>query len=76
MNRCHEQGIGVIMDFVPTHFVSDFYALHQFDGGFVYESEYEDQRYSEWGTVLFDFSKPHVISFCGRRWILADVLSF
>lgn len=63
VNRCHEQGIGVIMDFVPTHFVSDFYALHQFDGGFVYESEYEDQRYSEWGTVLFDFSKPHVISF-------------
>ena len=52
VNRCHEQGIGVIMDFVPTHFVSDFYALHQFDGGFVYESEYEDQRYSEWGTVL------------------------
>ena len=32
VNRCHEQGIGVIMDFVPTHFVSDFYALHQFDG--------------------------------------------
>lgn len=63
INRCHEQGVGVILDFVPAHFVTDFYALHQFDGGFVYESEYQDARYSEWGTVLFDYTKPHVISF-------------
>lgn len=63
INSCHLEGIGVIIDFVPVHFVSDFYALHQFDGGFLYESEYLDQRYSEWGTLLFDFTKPHVISF-------------
>lgn len=63
INSCHMAGIGVILDFVPVHFVSDFYALHQYDGGFLYESEYLDQRYSEWGTLLFDFTKPHVISF-------------
>lgn len=63
VNRCHNAGIGVIMDFVPVHFVNDFYALHQFDGGFLYESDNESQRFSEWGTALFDFTKPHVISF-------------
>lgn len=41
IDRCHRAGIGVIMDFVPLHFVSDFYALHQFDGSFLYESERE-----------------------------------
>ncbi|MFQ9798213.1 MAG: hypothetical protein ACLR23_03990 [Clostridia bacterium] len=51
------------MDFVPLHFVSDFYALHQFDGSFLYESERETERYSPWNTILFDYSKPHVISF-------------
>lgn len=63
INSCHKAGIGVILDFVPVHFVSDFYALHQYDGGFLYESQYEHDRYSEWGTLLFDFSKPHVLSF-------------
>lgn len=63
INSCHMAGIGVILDFVPVHFVSDFYALHQFDGGFLYESQYEHERYSEWGTLLFDYSKLHVLSF-------------
>lgn len=63
VNRCHEAGIGVILDFVPAHFVSDFYALHQYDGGFLYESERQELRFSEWGTVLFDYTKPHVLSF-------------
>ena len=63
IDRCHGAGIGVILDFVPLHFVSDFYALHQFDGSFLYESERETERYSPWITILFDYSKPHVISF-------------
>ncbi|MGN1031371.1 MAG: 1,4-alpha-glucan branching protein GlgB [Butyricicoccaceae bacterium] len=63
IDRFHQAGIGVIMDCVPVHFVSDMFALQQFDGGFVYESEFQDLRFSEWGTVLFDYSKPNVISF-------------
>lgn len=63
IDHCHQAGIGVILDFVPLHFVTDFYALHQYDGGFLYESEDPSQRYSEWGTALFDFTKPHVQSF-------------
>lgn len=63
IDRCHRAGLGVLLDFVPLHFVCDFYALHQFDGGFLYESEEEALRFSEWGTALFDFTKPHVLSF-------------
>lgn len=63
IDACHNVGIGVILDFVPVHFVTDFYALHMYDGGFLFESDYEDQRYSEWGTALFDYTKPHVLSF-------------
>lgn len=63
IDRCHQAHIGVILDVVPLHFVTDFFGLHQFDGGFVYESANENERYTEWGTVLFDYTKPHVISF-------------
>lgn len=63
IDLCHQNGIGVILDFVPVHFVRDFYALHIYDGGFLFESDDESQRYSEWGTALFDYSKPHVLSF-------------
>ena len=60
---CHQAGIGVVFDFVPTHFVRDFHALHLFDGSCMYEPDDENQRYSPWDTALFDFTKPHVISF-------------
>lgn len=63
IDRCHQEGIGVILDFVPLHFATDFHALHQFDGGYVYESENEALRYSEWGSALFDLTKPYTISF-------------
>lgn len=63
IDRCHQAGIGVILDVVPLHFVTDFFGLHQLDGGFVYESANEADRYTEWGTVLFDYTKPHTLSF-------------
>ena len=63
IDACHSAGIGVILDFVPVHFVTDFFALHIYDGGFLFESDREDERFSEWGTALFDYSKPHVLSF-------------
>lgn len=60
---CHNEGIGVILDVVPTHFVKDIHALYKYDGSFVYESDDESKQESEWGTAIFDFTKPHVISF-------------
>ena len=63
IDACHQADIGVILDFVPVHFVTDFFALHIYDGGFIFESDREEERFSEWGTALFDYSKPHVLSF-------------
>lgn len=63
IDKCHNAGIGVILDFVPVHFARDFFALHIYDGGYVFESDNESERYSEWNTALLDFSKPYVLSF-------------
>lgn len=63
VNLCHENNIGVILDFVLVHFAEDYYALKYFDGESLYESDYEDLQYSEWGSLNFDFSKGHVKSF-------------
>ena len=60
----HQNGIGVIMDWVPSHFVTDGHGLIAFDGTALYE--YEDPRkgyHPEWKSAVFDYSKPEVRAF-------------
>ncbi|WP_243342738.1 1,4-alpha-glucan branching protein GlgB [Anaerococcus sp. AGMB09787] len=59
----HQNGIGVILDMVTVHFASDAFGLDHFDGTAMYESKYQDLKYSEWGSNNFDYSKGHVRSF-------------
>lgn len=63
VNKLHNAGIGVIMDFVPVHFVKDEYALSYFDGTALYEYPNPEDANSEWGTANFDLWKEHVRSF-------------
>lgn len=64
VNRAHECGLGVILDWVPGHFCKDDHGLRLFDGTPLYEPA--DSRLAEkplWGTLAFDFAKTEVRSF-------------
>ena len=59
MDRCHQEGIGVILDWVPGHFCPDEQGLCNFNGSKLYETEI----HPDWGTYKFDFSRNQVRSF-------------
>ncbi|HKL74883.1 MAG TPA: 1,4-alpha-glucan branching protein GlgB [Halanaerobiales bacterium] len=64
VDKCHQNNIGVIMDWVPGHFCKDDHGLRIFDGTPLYESE--DPRRAEniqWDTLNFDFAQPEIWSF-------------
>ena len=64
VDRLHQNGIGVILDWVPAHFPRDEFGLRRFDGSPCYE--HPDPRRSDmdqWGTCMFDFSRCEVRSF-------------
>jgi 1,4-alpha-glucan branching enzyme len=70
IDRLHQAGIGVIMDWVPAHFPKDEWALGRFDGKALYE--HPDPRRGEhpdWGTYIFDLGRSQV-----RNFLVANAL--
>ena len=64
VDKMHQAGIGVILDWVPSHFCKDEFALVHFDGTRLYEnSDPLRAEFPVWGTMAFDHGKPEVRSF-------------
>ncbi len=70
IDLCHNEGIGVILDWVPGHFPKDGHGLAFFDGEHVYE--HADPRigeHKEWGTLIFNYSRNEV-----RNFLVANLI--
>ncbi|HKM34287.1 MAG TPA: 1,4-alpha-glucan branching protein GlgB [Lachnospiraceae bacterium] len=70
VNKMHEIGVGVILDWVPAHFTTDAHGLAGFDGECLFE--HPDPRlgeHPEWGTKIFNYEKKEVTNF-----LIANVL--
>lgn len=70
VDRCHQNGIGVLLDWVPGHFPKDEHGLAKFDGTALYE--HADPRLGEhmdWGTLIFNYGRNEV-----RNFLVANAL--
>lgn len=64
VDHCHQNGIGVILDWVPAHFPADDHALAFFDGKQIYAYEsWKKGFHKDWNTYVFDYSRPQVQNF-------------
>ena len=70
IDQCHQQGIGIIVDWVPGHFPKDAHGLAYFDGTHLFE--HQDPRQGEhkaWGTLVFNYGRHEV-----RNFLVANAL--
>ncbi len=64
VNRCHQEGIGLILDWVVGHFPEDAHGLGLFDGTHLFEhADPRKGRHADWGTLIYNFSRAEVANF-------------
>jgi 1,4-alpha-glucan branching enzyme len=64
IDRAHDKGLGIILDWVPSHFPNDVGALAMFDGQALYEyANPQEGIHPDWDTHIFNFTDPKVVNF-------------
>jgi 1,4-alpha-glucan branching enzyme len=64
VDQCHQNGIGVILDWVPAHFPKDGFSLSFFDGTHLYEHDHPNKgEHPDWGTYIFNYGRNEVRNF-------------
>jgi 1,4-alpha-glucan branching enzyme len=70
VDRCHNAGIGVLLDWTPAHFPRDTYGLAQFDGTHLYEhSDPRQGAQLDWGTLVYNYGRNEV-----RNYLISNAL--
>ncbi len=64
VDRCHQAGIGVILDWTPAHFPRDTHGLAQFDGTHLYEhADPRQGAHPDWGTLVYNYGRNEVVNY-------------
>ncbi len=64
VDRCHQAGLGVFLDWTPAHFPRDTHGLAQFDGTYLYEhSDPRQGSHPDWGTLVYNYGRNEVVNF-------------
>ncbi len=70
VDRCHQAGVGVILDWVPAHFPNDAHGLVRFDGSALYEhADPREGFHQDWNTLIYNFGRNEV-----RGFLIASAL--
>ena len=70
VDHCHENGLGVIIDWVPAHFPKDGHGLAQFDGTALFEhSDVRQGEHPDWNTLIFNYGRNEI-----RNYLIANAL--
>jgi 1,4-alpha-glucan branching enzyme len=70
VDRCHQEGIGVILDWTPAHFPRDSHGLSQFDGTHLFEhADPRQGAHPDWGTLVYNYGRNEV-----RNYLISNAL--
>jgi len=70
IDRCHQEGIGVLLDWTPAHFPRDSHGLSQFDGTHLFEhADPRQGSHPDWGTLVYNYGRNEV-----RNYLISNAL--